>query len=129
MVEISPKPRVSSRATALALALLGVMPTVYAQPSNNSPNQFGDRQAGQWGDPAQGHFGNPAAGDFDKSKVLEPPPGTQPMGQVQSGRSAQDAPYVSLSTPADAARELPAAKSTKKSTKAKKRVRRKQASR
>lgn len=92
---------------AAALLSLGFATAVGAQPGNNSPNQFGDRQSGQWGDPGQGYFGNPAVGDFDRSQIKEPPPGTRPLGRVSNGKTPVS-PYISLPTPPDAAPEVPA---------------------
>ena len=92
------------RALLLAVLLVGLAPECFAQPSNNSPDQFGDRQAGHWGDPGTGYFGNPAVGNFDNSVVREPAPGTKPMGKVSNGgRPSEPSPYVSLPAPNDAA--------------------------
>mgnify|MGYP001030138316 FL=1 len=96
-----------------ALLLLSVAGAAGAQPGNNSPNQFGDRQSGQWGDPGQGYFGNPSVGEFDRSQLKEPPPGTRPLGRVSNGK-APISPYISLPPPADAAPEVPAADKTPK---------------
>lgn len=114
--------RSTHRPLLVMLALSGVF-AAQAQPNSNSPNQFGDRQAGQWGDPGQGSFGNPAAGQFDNSQLKVPPPGTRPLGRVYDGKVPADSPYLSLPTPADAApigepAKTPAAKgSTGKKTK------------
>lgn len=107
-------------AAAAALLGLGFAATVSAQPGNNSPNQFGDRQSGQWGDPGQGYFGNPSVGEFDRSQMKEPPPGTRPLGRVSNGK-APISPYISLPPPADAAPEvLPTEKEAKAKQPAKK---------
>ena len=98
---------------AAALLLLGLAGAAGAQPGNNSPNQFGDRQSGQWGDPGQGYFGNPSVGEFDRSQLKEPPPGTRPLGRVSNGK-APISPYISLPPPADAAPEVPATDKTPK---------------
>ncbi|MES2682549.1 MAG: hypothetical protein V4650_03450 [Pseudomonadota bacterium] len=113
--------RTSAAATLLlALAASGA---VLAQPGNNSPEQFGDRQTGQWGDPGAGTFGNPAAGNFDQSQMREPPPGTKALGRVSDGKRPEASPYLTLPTPADAATPVepaPAAAATKKPVKSSK---------
>lgn len=94
----------SCRRAALFVALMiGAAPLCFAQPGNNSPDQFGDRQIGHWGDPGTGYFGNPAVGNFDNSVVREPSPGTKPMGKVNGGKPNEPSPYVSLPAPKDAA--------------------------
>ena len=93
------------RYPALLVLTMGLATPIHAQPGNNSPNQFGDRQNGQWGDPGQGHFGNPAAGDFDKSQVVAPQPGAKPLGRVYNGKPREGSPYISLPAPTDAAPE------------------------
>jgi hypothetical protein len=86
----------------LLLALLLAAPaSTLAQPRENSPNQFGDRQAGQWGDPAQGYFGNPAVGAFDNKQLTEPPPNTRPLGKVYAGEAPAQSPYVTLPSPVE----------------------------
>lgn len=94
------------RAVLLAALMLGVLPECFAQPGNNSPSQFGDRQTGHWGDPGTGYFGNPATGNFDNSVVREPAPGTKPLGRVsKGGKPSEPSPYISLPAPKDAAAE------------------------
>lgn len=94
------------RTMVLAALMIGAASQCLAQPGNNSPNQFGDRQTGHWGDPGTGHFGNPAAGNFDNSVVREPAPGTKPMGKVSNGgKPSEPSPYISLPAPKDAAAE------------------------
>lgn len=108
------------RLSAVFLLAIAGMSAAVAQPADNSPNQFGDRQSGQWGDPGLGHFGNPAAGDFDKSQIRPPPPGARPLGKVYSGKPPEGSPYISLPAPTDAApasTAAPAAAENKKPAK------------
>ena len=99
----------SRRLVALIALSAGMASPCFAQPGNNSPNQFGDRQAGHWGDPGTGHFGNPAIGNFDNSVVREPAAGTRPLGKVTNGKPNDASPYISLPAPKDAAAEPVAA--------------------
>jgi len=105
------------RLTAALLLTVAGSSSVLAQPGNNSPNQFGDRQAGQWGDPGAGHFGNPAAGDFDKAQIRQPPPGARALGKVYAGKPPESSPYISLPEPIDAGSVAPPAAETKKPAK------------
>ena len=93
-------------AAAVLLMAFAASGAALAQPGNNSPEQFGDRQTGQWGDPGAGHFGNPAVGNFDQSQMREPPSGTKALGRVYEGKRPEASPYLTLPTPADAAKPV-----------------------
>ena len=107
------------RVALLVGLLIALVPMSFAQPGNNSPDQYGDRQTGHWGDPGTGHFGNPAVGNFDNSLVREPAPGTKPLGRVSGRKLVEGSPYVSLPAPVEAAVEKKAVNPGKPTNKSK----------